>query len=702
MTKNVKTHSVEIDGKDLIFESGRLAHQADGAIFATYGDIAILATVGMSDAPREGIDFFPLMVDFEEKFYAAGKLKGSRFMKREGRPSDMAVLNSRMIDRPLRPLFPKGMKNEVQIICTMLQTDEKRSAVSVAMCAASMALQISGIPIEAPVAGVRVGINEDGQFILEPTFEEAEKGKLDLMVAGTQDAITMVEAGADLISNEQMLEALAFAHEEIKKICKAQKEFATKHKVTSKEPTFADEPEAEMHAVDEFISEKDLDKISGTTKSEVKEKMHDLEDKLLEHFAKEIEEETLSAKKLKECLGKRFSKNMRKQVFETGKRVDGRAVDEVRPIHIELGVLPRLHGSAIFQRGETQALSVVTLGGPGDAKIIDTPHRPEEKKYYIHHYNFPPYSVGEVKMLRGTNRREIGHGALAEKALKLMMPTAEDDFPYTVRVVSEILSCNGSSSMASVCGSTLSLMDAGVPIKHPIAGIAMGLLMDGETGDYRILTDIQGLEDFDGDMDFKVAGDENGITALQLDIKVKGLKLDLLKEALERAHMGKNFILEKMKAAIPASRLHMNPFAPRIESIRINPDFIREVIGKGGETIQKLCADYDVSIDIEDDGLVMVTSTNQENGAKAVGAIKKIAYEPVVGEVFENAEVKSIMDFGAFVEYLPRKEALVHVSEIANERVEKVSDYLKEGQKIKVKIIGIDNLGRVKLSMKQT
>ncbi len=700
MKNDVKTFSLQVGGKELSFETGRLAQQADGAVLAKHGDMALLATAGMSDFPREDIDFFPLMVDFEEKFYAAGRLKGSRFMKREGRPSDTAILNSRLTDRPLRPLFPKGMKNDVQIIGTLLQTDELRSAAPLFMCAASMAIQISGIPFEAPVAGVRVGMKDDGSFILDPTYEEAEGGKLDLVVAGTEDAIMMVESGSNLISNEEMLAALEFAHGEIKKICAAQKEFAAQHKIEAKEPLFGEEAEEEIKAVDDFVTEDMLKNVRGITKHDVKEKLGEVKEKLLEKYATEIEEGELSAGAMKGYLEKRLAKNMRAEVFASGKRLDGRTIEEIRPINVEVGVLPRLHGSAIFQRGETQALSITTLGGPGDVKIIDTPNRPEMKKAYIHHYNFPPYSVGEVRPLRGTNRREIGHGALAERALVQMVPTTADNFPYTVRVVSEILSCNGSSSMASVCGSTLALMDAGVPIKHPIAGIAMGLLMD-ESGDYRILSDIQGAEDFDGDMDFKVTGDENGITALQMDIKVKGLKLDLLKQALEQAQAGRQHILKEMRAVIAEPRKEMNEFAPRIDSFHINPEFIREVIGKGGETIQGLCADYNVSIDIEDDGLIMITSTSQENGKAARKAVEGIAYEPKIGDVFENAEVKSIMDFGAFVEYMPKKEALVHISEIADERVEKVTDYLQEGQRVKVKLIGIDNMGRVKLSMKQ-
>lgn len=701
MTTTEKNFSVDVNGKELVFKTGKLAQQADGSVLVTFGDIAILASVTMASKPREGIDFFPLMVDFEEKFYAAGRLKGSRFVKREGRPSDNAVLNCRLIDRPLRPLFPKGMKNDVQVICTLLQTDEKYNSVTTAMCAASMAIQLSGIPFEAPIAGVQVGLNQEGDLILNPSFEEIEKGKLDLTIAGTEDAIMMVEAGANLVTNDEMLKALDFGHEAIKKICRAQKEFVSQFTIKTKEITLAAVAEKEAEAVAKAISEKDLSTVRGKTKKEVKEALHILEDKLINAYAGEIESEELSEGELKAALGKAFSKNMRKRVFTEGKRVDGRAIDEVRALSVEVGLLPRLHGSALFQRGETQAFSVATLGGPSDAMIIDTPMKPEYESTYIHHYNFPPYSVGEVRPLRGTGRREIGHGALAERALLPMLPTPEDNFPYVVRVVSEILACNGSSSMASVCGSTLCLMDAGVPIKQAIAGIAMGLLVDDETEDYRILSDIQGLEDFDGDMDFKIAGTEDAITALQLDIKVKGLKPELLANALIQAQKGRQHILKAMKAVIPAPREHFNDLAPTVESFSIDPDFIRDVIGKGGETIQKLCAEYEVKIDIKDDGLVMVTSSNQVQGKQAVAAIKQIAYSPNVGDIFEEAIVKSIMDFGAFVEYCPGKEALVHVSEIAKERVNNVRDYLKEGQKIKVKLIGIDNMGRVKLSMKQ-
>ncbi|MDH3324425.1 MAG: polyribonucleotide nucleotidyltransferase [Candidatus Peregrinibacteria bacterium] len=698
--KKVQTHSVEIGGKTLTFESGRFAHQASGAVFATYGEMAILSTVTMSDSAREGIDFFPLMCDFEPKFYATGKMKGSRFSKREARPPDSAILVSRMIDRPLRPSFPKGMKNEVQIIATLLQADSEHTSAALAINAASTAIQISGIPIEAPVGAVRVGM-KDGGYYLDPTFDEIENGKLDLVVAGTEDAVLMVESGADLISNEEMLGALEFAHAEIKKICVAQKEFAAKFEVEAKTPIFAEVNEDAEKAVADFVSDAEIDAIAGVTKKELKKGLAALEDKLIANFAADIEEGKFSEGELKKFLGKAFAASIRRRAFQKDIRIDGRKMDEVRPIGVEVGILPRLHGSALFSRGETQSLSIATVSGPSSEKIIDDPDRPEYMKQYIHHYNFPSYSVGEVRPNRGPSRRDIGHGSLGHRALSYVIPKKErDNFPYVMRVVSEILTCNGSSSMAAVCGSTLALMDAGIKLKSPVSGVAMGLLLDADSGDYRILTDIQAYEDFDGDMDFKVAGDENGITALQLDIKVKGLKLELLGEAMVAAQKARTHILSEMKAVIPDSRSEMSSYAPRVYSVQINPEFIREIIGKGGETIQGMQKDFNVDITVEDDGLVMVSAVDQAGADGALKKIKGIAYEPEVGAVFEDATVKSIMDFGAFVEFMPGKEALVHVSEISNERVENVSDVLKEGQKVKVKIVGIDKMGRTKLSMK--
>lgn len=698
--KDVQTHSFDFGGVEMSFETGKYAHLADGAVMVHHGETAILATAGMADSPREGIDFFPLMCEFQPKFYANGRMKSSRFMKREGRPTDSAVLVSRMMDRPLRPMFPKGMQNDVQLICTLLQAKGDRSVAATAITAASVAVQVSGIPIEAPVAAVRVGMRENGEYFLDPTFDEVETGKLDLVIAGSEDAIMMVEAGADLISDDQMLAAFEFAHKHIKTLCKAQSDFRKKCTITEKTPSFAEKNEKAVEAVEKALTEADYAGIGGVDKKAYKASVHAVEEKLLEAVKGDIENETFTKGEVLSALGKKSAAFMRKNIFEKNTRLDGRTPDDIRSLYTEVGMFNRLHGSGLFQRGDTQALSIVTLAGPGESQILDNAEESDERKqHYIHHYNFPPFSVGEVRMLRGTGRREIGHGVLAERALRYVIPTRESGFPYTIRVVSEILACNGSSSMASVCGSTLSLMDAGVPIKAPIAGIAMGLVTN-DAGDYKILTDIQGAEDFDGDMDLKVCGDENGLTSLQMDIKLKGLKLSLIKEALEKAKKARQTILKNMKSTIAEPRTKMSDFAPRVISMNINPDKIKVVIGKGGETIQGMCAEFEVTIDIEDDGLIMIAGVG-ESPEKAKAKIEMLTYEPKEGDVFEDAVVKNIMDFGAFVEYVPGQEALVHVSEIADERVENVADYLKEGQKVKVKIIGQDKMGRIKLSMKQ-
>lgn len=695
----MKEYSIDINGEKLTFQTGKLANMIDGSCTVSFRNEILLATAGMSKNPREGIDFFPLMCEYQPKYYATGKIKGSRFIKRETRPPESAILIARMIDRPLRPMFPKGMQNEVQLIVTLLQSDGSRSVGTLAITGASMALQLSGIPIEAPVSAVRVGLDENGEFILDPTFEQAEKGDLDLVVAGSEDSIMMVEAGARLIEDEKMVGALEFAHGFIKKLCQAQAEFASQVEKKEKIPTFVSRDEKNKEAVDSFVTNEMLDGIKGIGKHALHEKVAEVEDALLANFAEKIENEELSEKELKYFFDKKWANRMRQNILEKGVRLDGRDTETVRPLSTEVGLLPRTHGSGLFNRGQTQALSVVTIGSLSAAQMIDDADRPEYEKSYMHHYNFPPYSVGEVRMLRGTNRREIGHGILGERALEYVMPTKEDGFPYVVRVVSEILSCNGSSSMAATCGSTLALMDAGVPIKSPISGVAMGLVTDGDS--YKILTDIQAQEDFCGDMDLKVCGDENGITSLQMDIKLKGLSMELLTEALGKAKIGRTTILENMKATIPKSREKMSQFAPQIVQIKIPEDKIRIVIGKGGETIQGLCAKYTVKIDLDDDGTVYIAADHTGDAAGAVAAIQSMTYEPKEGDVFENATVKNIMDFGAFVEYTPGQEALVHISEIADHRVEKVTDELKEGQKVTVKIIGIDHLGRVKLSMKQ-
>jgi polyribonucleotide nucleotidyltransferase len=689
--------SMDLAGRQLKIETGLLANQSSGSVTVSLGDTVVFASCVMSSA-REGTDFFPLTVDFEEKYYAAGKIRESRFMKREGRPSEKSILTSRLIDRPIRPLFPKGMINDVQLICSVLSADLEVDPATTGIIAASAALSISGMPFEGPVSAVRIGM-VDGNLIVNPTYQQSDAGDLDLIVAGTEEAITMVEAGAKEVSNENMLKALELAHVEIKKICALQKEFIKANKKADLKVTYRPTNENSLEAVKTFASSELLDAIGGVTKQEVKEKVHELEERMLAQFAGEIDAGNYSKIDLKEDLNDLLEKNMRKNILEKERRLDGRALDEIRPLSIMTSVLPKTHGSALFQRGQTQALSIATLGAPGDALTIETMDE-EEEKHYFHHYNFPPFSVGEAKPLRGPSRRDIGHGMLAEKALVPVLPSKEE-FPYTIWVVSEIMSCNGSSSMASVCGSTLALMDAGVPIKKPVAGIAMGLVTyDGDLANgYKILTDIQGMEDFAGDMDFKVAGTYEGITALQMDIKVKGLSLDLLAEALEKASKARAAILDKMKETIATPRPELSANAPRITAMRIQPDQIREVIGKGGETIQKITKETNVQIDIEDDGLVMITAKNQADGKAAEDWIKSITYEPQVGEIFNGTVVK-ITDFGAFVEFVPGRDGLVHISELGLQRINRVEDVVKEGDKIRVKLLEIDSQGRYKLSHK--
>jgi polyribonucleotide nucleotidyltransferase len=693
-----KVFKMDLSGRVLKIETGLLANQSSGSVTISLGDTVVFSSAMMGNA-RPGTDFFPLTVDFEEKYYAAGKIKGSRFMKRnEAKPSDKAILNSRLIDRPVRPLFPKGMINDVQLICSVLSADMEVDPSTLGIIAASAALSISGMPFQGPVSAVRVGL-VDGQLIINPTYLQQTQGNLDLVVAGTDEAITMVEAGAKEIDDETLLKALELAHGEIKRICALQKEFIAAFQKPALTPTFAPENADSMQAVTSFITPAMLDAIAAPTKMGIKKNIHDLEDKLLEKFDADLKAEKFTAGELKEDLNLLLEKNMRKNILEKELRLDGRKLTQIRPLDIKTSVLPKTHGSALFQRGETQALSVVTLGSPGSALIVDSMDEDSEK-FYFHHYNFPPFSVGETKPLRGPSRRDIGHGCLAERALIPVLPKHEV-FPYTVWVVSEIMSCNGSSSMASVCGSTLALMDAGVPIARPVAGIAMGLVTyDGDLANgYKILTDIQGMEDFAGDMDFKVAGTRDGITALQMDIKVKGLSVELLRQALAQAKDARNQLLDTMFQALPESRKEMAPNAPRIISIQIDPDKIRDVIGKGGETIQKITKETGVEIDIEDSGLIMITAVSQEASKLAEDWIKRITYEPKIGDVFEGKVVK-IMEFGAFVSIAPGKDGLVHISELADRRVERVEDVVKEGDVIKVKLMDIDNQGRYKLSHK--
>lgn len=693
---------MDLAGRELSIETGHFALAADGAVTVKYGETVVLSTAMMSHKGKPDADFFPMTVEFQERYYASGKIKGSRFIKREGRPSDEATLKARLIDRPIRPLFPKGITNEVQLIQTVMSADLVNEPGVLGLIGASAAIMIAGMPFSGPLAAARIGMI-DGELIVFPTMEQIEKGQLDLTVAGTLDAITMVEAGAYEIDEATMLKALDLAHKTIKEICKFQMQLVEMIKPELREYAVAKVTDESKDFVKEAITTADLETVSGIDKKAVKEKVHALEDKLLEHFKADIEAATKSERQLTDALGKLIDENMRKNILETGIRIDGRKLDEIRPISTEVGVLPRTHGTGLFQRGETQVLTVTTLGSPGAAMIIDTMDIDVQKRY-MHFYNFPPYATGEVKMMRGTSRREIGHGFLAERALVPVLPSKED-FPYTMLLVSETLTCNGSSSMASVCGSTLSLMDAGVPIRKPVAGIAMGLVTSDEfkqtgKGTYKILSDIQGLEDFAGDMDFKVTGTDTGITALQMDMKVKGITLEMMGEAMAQAKAGRAFIMAKMMETIEKPRAELSKYAPLILTIQIDPEKIRDVIGKGGETIQKITAECGVEIDIEQTGQVVVTAPDQVSGSKAVEWIKRLTYVPVAGEIFDGT-ITRIMDFGCFVEFLPGKEGLVHISKLRPYRVENVADEVKVGDKVKVKLTEIDDQGRNNLSMKE-
>jgi polyribonucleotide nucleotidyltransferase len=699
-----KKISCNVGGAEITFETGKLASQADGAVLARVGDTVVLATAVMSKGRREGVDFFPLMVDYEERLYAAGKIKGSRWIKREGRATDDAILKGRVIDRTLRPMFPDGMRNDVQIVATILSYDGVNEPDILAVNAASMALAISRIPYDGPVASVRVG-KIDGQYILNPTQEQGEKSVMDLIVCGTGDHIIMVEMGAQVVKEEEIVEAIKFAQPALGELVKTQVEFAKQLNVVKVEPIIVKPHDAVMAKVKELLTPEKIDAAVYVAKKEDRETNVDKLSEEVTTLVKEALGEIEGVKMDKEIAGaidKVLKKYQQKQILTNERRVDGRKLDQTRPISCEVGVLPRVHGSALFTRGETQALTVVTLGSKGDEQLLDGMEDPVDgrAKRYIHHYNFPGYSVGEVQPLRGAGRREVGHGMLAERAVEPSLPPQEQ-FPYTMRLVSEIMSSNGSTSMASTCGSTLALMDAGVPITTIIGGCAMGLVMDEEnTNNFKVLTDIAGIEDFNGHMDFKVTGPENGVTALQLDIKLKGLTWQILEKALMQAKPARLHILNKMKEAISAPRAELSPFAPRITSFSIKPDKIREVIGSGGKTINQIIAECPgVKIDIEDSGLVMVTSTDAESAKKAVAWIQNIVKEVEAGEIYEGKVVR-IMDFGAFVEVLPGKDGLVHISQLANYRVNKVEDVVKVGDTLKVQVSEIDDQGRINLTHK--
>ena len=681
---------MEIGGRKLIVENGKMAKQANGAVLVRYGDTVVLVTATASAEPREGIDFFPLTVDYEEKMYAAGKIPGG-FIKREGRPSSDAVLCARLIDRPIRPLFPKGYRNDVQIVATVLSVEQDNVPEIPAMIGASAALSVSDIPFEGPIAGVRVGrIGDD--FIINPTKEEREKSTLNLTVAGSYDAVMMVEAGANELPEDVILDAILFGHKEIQRIVAFQEEI---QKRCGKEKHIAKlftVPEAMEKEIEAFARERIDVAVRNPDKLSRDADVADISADTMEHFLElypEMEKEIgMAFHDLEKSV-------VRHMITHEKIRPDGREVEEVRPISCEVGLLPRAHGSGLFTRGQTQILSVTTLGTLSDEQIIDG-LAPEWTKHYMHHYNFPGYSVGEARPMRSPGRREIGHGALAERALLPVLPSIEK-FPYTVRVVSEVLESNGSSSMGSVCGSTLSLMQAGVPIKRPVSGVAMGLVKEGDA--YTILTDIQGMEDALGDMDFKVAGTEKGITAIQMDIKVDGLSREILSSALQQAKHGRAFILGKMMEVIDKPAEDLSPHAPRVETIKVKVDKIREVIGTGGKVVKGIIEETGVQIDIHEDGNIYIFSTDADGMKKARQRIEDIVRDVEVGEVYKG-RVTRLLKFGAFVELLPGKEGLCHISQLARQRIEKVEDVVKVGDELEVKVVEIDDKGRINVSHK--
>ena len=676
----------------LSLETGKLAGLAQGAVVATYGDTVVLCTAVVGE-PKPGFDYFPLNCNYEEKMYATGKISGG-FFKREGRPSEDSILISRLIDRPIRPLFPKGIRNDVQIIATVLSADKVHHPDIVAMNAASAALLAAGAPMAEPMGAARIG-KVDGQLVVNPTDEERESSELDLIVAATRTKILMVEAGAHEIPEDEMIEAFKLAQTEIVKSIDLQQQLADQVQPEKKEAVLDQPDEQLVKDVTEKAGAKLAEAIRHEDKAAREEKIAELQSWLVEELVPVEGAEGYSADEVKAVFESTVKKEVRRAILEDEVRPDGRGLDEIRPISSEVALLPRTHGSALFTRGQTQALTLTTLGTPGDEQVVDTMLLDTTKRY-MHHYNFPPYSTGESRMMRGPGRREIGHGALAERALVPVIPPKEE-FPYTMRLVTEILSSNGSSSMASVCGSTLSLMDAGVPIRKPVSGIAMGLVTEGDT--VKVLTDIQGAEDFAGDMDFKVAGTDTGITALQMDMKVVGISVDVMQTALAKAKQARLSILEKMLATLPEPRKEMSPLAPRITTMQIKPDLIRIVIGPGGKMINEIIAATGVSIDIEQDGTVMIGSSDGDAAQKAIDWIESLVAEPEVGKVYD-AKITRLMAFGAFAEFLPGKEGLIHISQISEERVNAVEDVLKVGDEVKVILLEVDPQGRNNLSMK--
>ncbi|MED4238634.1 polyribonucleotide nucleotidyltransferase [Priestia megaterium] len=691
MEQEKRVFSVDLAGRKLEVEVGQLAKQANGAALIRYGDTVVLSTATASKEPKN-VDFFPLTVNYEERLYAVGKIPGG-FIKREGRPSEKAILASRLIDRPIRPLFADGFRNEVQVVSVVMSVDQNCSSEIAAMFGSSLALSVSDIPFEGPIAGVIVG-RVDNEFVVNPTVDELEKSDIHLTVAGTKDAINMVEAGADEVPEEVMLEAIMFGHEQIKKLIAFQEEIVA---AVGKEKV-----EVELYTVDadlerqvREIAEGDMNRAVQVQEKHARENaIKEVKIAVAAKFEEQdVEEEVLN--QVNEILSKLVKSEVRRLITEEKVRPDGRSIDEIRPLSSETNLLPRTHGSGLFTRGQTQALSICTLGALGDVQILDG-LSVEESKRFMHHYNFPSFSVGETRPMRGPGRREIGHGALGERALEPVIPN-EKDFPYTIRLVSEVLESNGSTSQASICASTLAMMDAGVPIKAPVAGIAMGLIKSGEH--YSILTDIQGMEDHLGDMDFKVAGTENGVTALQMDIKIDGLSREILDEALQQAKKGRMQILNHMMSTIATPRQELSQYAPKILTMAINPDKIRDVIGPSGKQINKIIEETGVKIDIEQDGTIFISSIDQPMNEKAKKIIEDLVREVEVGQMYLG-KVKRIEKFGAFVEIFSGKDGLVHISELAEERIGKVEDVVSIGDEILVKVMEIDKQGRVNLSRK--
>ena len=706
--KEYRQYETTFADKKLIVEVNKVAFQATGAALVRYGDTVLLATTTVSEQPNEFAGFFPLMVEYQERWYASGKIAGSRFVKREGRPSDRAVLISRLIDRPIRPLFPKGYRNSVQIVITALSIDPSIPTEVLGIIAASVSTILAGVPFDGPVAAAKFGIM-DRKLAINPGIEEDQESRLELVVAGKQDSIMMVEAGANEVQEETIIKAFEQAIEAWQPVIELQKQIVQDLGIETKPyELFKPSQEVEQKIV-EFLGDDWSQKLNLSSNNNRKEVISSLRDQVIEalavseytpELAREISSDDIADRYPKGEVLEAFEglvhKQVRQGILIDQERPDGRKSTDIRTLSMEVGFLPRTHGSAIFTRGATQTISVATLGSVGSAQLIDTMEEDTDKRY-MHHYNFPPFSVGDARPMRSAGRREIGHGALAERAIEPMIPD-KGQFPYTIRVVSDITSSSGSTSMASVCGSTLSLMDAGVPLKRPVSGIAMGLVIDKDNpGNYQILSDIQDAEDFAGDMDFKVAGTSTGITALQMDIKVKGLTLEILGKALDQAKQGRLEILGKMLEVIDQPRTSLSPFAPAIITIQIDPDKIGAVIGKGGETIQGIIADTGVEIDIQDDGQILITSPDQVASDRAIAIIQGLVAEPEIGKVYQVKVVK-VLDFGAFVEYLPGKEGMIHISEIADKRIEDLTQEVEVGDQFEAKLIGVDDRGRVKLS----